>query len=116
VESRINADDDWFVGEDRLLQFRFVEGDTTGVEGWTMVLEFHPRRTDPSAIPLLAIPASGRAAATVGGEASAVATVTAEQTLTLGEGNFHFVLRRTDVGSRAVLSFGPAQLRSAVTA
>ena len=119
IESRVNADDDWFVGEDREWQFRFVEGDTSDVPDWTMELAFYPRRARDNDAALLTVTATG----VTGGftqngpvDAAAVCTVTAANTFTLGAGYFQFVLRRVDPGRRSVLAFGSAELRSAVNA
>jgi hypothetical protein len=114
VESRVDADDDWFVGEDRVWRFRFVEGDVSDVVDWSMTLAFYSRKARESDPPLLTVPAVG----IVGGggqPALAVATVTAADSASLGAGLYQFVLRRSDTGHRTVLSYGPAQLRSAVT-
>lgn len=119
VESRINADDEWFVGEDREWRFRFVAGDVDDVAEWTMQLAFYSRRARDTDPPLVVVPASGVPASAVNGvvtPAYAVAVVSAAETMTLRAGIFQFVLRRTDVGKRAVLSYGPAELRSAVSA
>lgn len=115
VESNVNADDDWFVGEDRQWQFEFVAGDTSDVVDWTMNLAFYQRRAKDTDPPLLSVPVTG----VVGGPDTpdkAVATVTAAESLQLGRGIFQFVLRRTDVGYRSVLSYGSAELRSPVSA
>ena len=119
VESRIDADDEWFVGEDRVWRFRFVSGDVEDIDEWTMQLAFYARRARDTDPPLVVVPAVGIAATASSGvvtPAYAVATVSAAETMTLRAGIFQFVLRRTDVGKRAGLSYGPAELRSAVSA
>lgn len=116
VESRIDAGDEWFVGEDRVLRFLFVEGGaTTDIASWEMVFQLFARRAQPGDVPLLEVPASGSAATTTL-PAEATVVVDGDATLAIGAGVYQFVLSRTDVGSRAVLAFGPAQIRSAVTA
>ena len=110
VETRIDADADWFVGEDRVLRFVFTDGDTDGIESWPMVFELFARRAKPGDVPLLSVPVVGIAA--VGLEpAFATCQVSGDATALLGAGVFQFVLRRTDEGNRAVLSYGPAELR-----
>lgn len=115
IESRIDAEDDWFVGEDRVLRFTFVAGDTAGVDDWTLAFELYGRRATDASDPLLTLTADGHPAV---GEAAAyvLVNVAAADTLALGPGHYQYVLRRTDDGHRSVLSFGPAELRSAVTA
>lgn len=115
VESRIDAEDDWFVGEDRVLRFTFVAGDVSDVADWTLAFQLYARRAADGDAPLLVIPATGHPA-TATEPAYALVTVAAGQTEALGAGFYQFVLRRTDPGAVTVLSFGPAQLRSAVTA
>lgn len=115
VESNVNADDEWFVGEDRQWQFEFVSGDTSDIADWPMNLAFYHRRAKDSDPPLVVVPAVG----VVGGPSApdrAVATVTAAESMQLGRGIFQFVLRRTDPGYRTVLSYGSAELRSPVSA
>lgn len=113
VESRIDDDDDWFVGEDRILRFRFTDGDTEGIENWNMLFELFASRARPGTPPLFAVPAVG-VARTLTTPALAEVTVPGDETLANGAGIFQFVLSRTDIGSRAVLGFGPASIRSAV--
>lgn len=115
VESRIDADDEWFVGEDRLFRFKFISGDTTGIAAWPMTLSFYSKRAAEGDTPLASVEFVGEPGA-LGEPAYAVARVPAEITETLGAGIFKYVLRRTDVEARAVLAFGPAELRSAVSA
>lgn len=115
VESRIDADDEWFVGEDRVLQFRFVGGDTVGIETWAMEFALYPRRGATEGAPLFTQPAVGLAAQ-VGEPAFAVVAVSGEQTQSVGAGVYQYVLRRSDEGLRQVLAYGPADLQSAVDA
>lgn len=114
VESRIDADDEWFVGEDRVIRFT-VSGDTDGIENWIMVFELFPRRAAVGDPPLMTVEAVG-IAATPTSPPLAVCTVDGDETTGVGPGLFQYVLSRTDVGARAVLGFGPAEIRSAVTA
>lgn len=113
VEDRIDAADDWFVGEDRDLRFIFADGDVEGIEDWTMVFAVYSRRAAAADLALVSINAAGVAAAD-GVAAYAAVHVTAAQSTTIGAGNFQYVLSRTDVGHNTVLSLGPAQLRSRV--
>lgn len=115
VEIRIDATDEWFVGEDRVLRFRFTSGETAGIDGWGMELALYGRRAADTDAPLLTVPVSGFPE-TVGEPAYAVAQINGDQTALLGAGIYQLVLRRTDAGERSVLSFGPAELRSAVNA
>jgi hypothetical protein len=116
VESRIDADEEWFVGEDRVLRFVFDAGsDTSTIGDWSIVFELFGRRAGALAAPLLSVAATGVAGVSdPAAPAYAEATVPGEETAVLGPGIFRFVLRRTDVGFSQVLSFGVAQLRSAV--
>jgi hypothetical protein len=111
VETRIDADDEWFVGEDRVLRFRFVEGDTTGIAGWPMEFALFARRAKPSDPPLLTAPAAGVDATDVT-PALAQVIIDGDTTALLDPGVYGFALRRTDVGARSILSFGPCELRS----
>ena len=116
VESRIDADEEWFVGEDRVLRFVFDAGsDTSTIGDWSIVFELFGRRAGALAAPLLSVAATGVAAvADPAAPSYAEATVPGEETAVLGPGIFRFVLRRTDAGFSQVLSFGVAQIRSAV--
>lgn len=115
VESRIDADDEWFVGEDRVLNFTMIQGDVTGIADWTIAFELFERRAKQTDAPVLTLPAVGHAATATTPDRVTVA-VAAIQTETLPAGVYQYVLRRTDDGARAILAFGPADLRSAVTA
>ncbi len=118
VESPINADANWFVGEDRTLRFEFEAGNVTGIETWQMVLELFAKRAKFGDPPLWASPPG----AVVGypptptSAATAVIVVPAAATFAAGPGVVQFVLRRTDPGAAAVLSYGGAHLRSVVQA
>lgn len=118
VEQRISADDGWFVGEDKTLRFS-VEGDTDGIEGWALGFRMYGKKARDTDLPLLNISSAGgpivATAAAAGRPAIVTVTVTGEQSQTLGAGVFQFVLSRTDVGARNVLSYGAAALQSAVT-
>lgn len=111
-QSRIDADDEWFVGEDRVIRFTFTRGDVSDITEWNMVLELFARRAADDAVPLVSVPATGFSS----DPAVAVAVVPAADSIALGPGVYQFVLRRRDEGSAAVLSYGPAELRSAVNA
>lgn len=111
VESRIDADEEWFVGEDRVLRFHFREGDTEGIAGWTMTFELYERRAKPTD-PAVATAAAVGVAATADEPARAVVQINGDATTTLGAGVYQFVLRRTDVGARSILAFGPVELLS----
>lgn len=113
VEVRVDADDQWFVGEDRTLRFRFVDGDTDGVETWTMLLEVFAARAPKGALPLYTEEATG-VARTITTPAYATVTVSGDKTLEHGPGIFQIVLSRTDPGNRTILAYGPAEIRSAV--
>lgn len=120
IESRIDAEDDWFVGEDRVLRFNFVDGDTAGIDTWTLEFALYARRSTDASSPLLTVVANGHAAVAASDETPAVpayalVSIAAAQSTALGPGHYQYVLRRTDTGHRSVLSFGPAELRSAVS-
>lgn len=116
VESRIDADEEWFVGEDRVLRWSFTEGDTAGIAGWPMTFELYARRAkDGDAALATATPTGVEAVAGVS-PARAVVQIDGDATLALGPGLFKYVLRRTDTGARHVLAFGPVELLSAVSA
>lgn len=113
VEGRIDADDDWFVGEDRTLRFRFVEGATDGIEGWNLLFELYASRPAKGAPPLFSETATG-IARTLTTPAYATVTVSGDKTAAAGPGQFQYVLSRLGTGTRSVLAFGPATIRSAV--
>lgn len=115
VESRIDADDEWFVGEDRVLNFTMVKGDVAGITGWTIVFELFERRAKQTDLPVRSFAAVGHDA-TAQAPARVTVLVDATQTASLPAGIYQYVLRRTDEGARAILGFGPADLRSAVNA
>lgn len=116
VESRIDADENWFVGEDKTLRFTFIEGDTDGIDTWPMALELHGRRAKAGDPPAWATSDVSGIPATDDAPAQALVTVNGDATQALGPGTVQFVLRRTDSGARAVLSYGSGTLRSAVSA
>lgn len=112
VQSRIDAEDEWFVGEDRVIRFTFDPAGTgVGFTGWEMVFELFGRRARADAEPLLTQVA---APVVIEGKPLAVVQIDGDATTDLGAGLYQFVLRRTDEGARAVLAFGPAELRTAV--
>jgi hypothetical protein len=117
VEQRISADDGWFVGEDKVLRFT-VDGDTDGIAGWGLGFRLYAARSKDDDPPRLEILSGGGAIvateATPTHPAIVTVTVTGEQTQTTGAGQFQFVLSRTDLGARNVLSFGAAAIQSAV--
>lgn len=115
VESRIDADDEWFVGEDRVLRFTFVEGDLTDLAEWAMSFTLYPRRAKLDADPLLTAPAVGYAAVP-GAPAHARVSIDGTASAALEPGIYQFVLARADVGARQILSFGPAEIRRALNA
>lgn len=111
VESRINADDEWFVGEDRVLRFTFKDA-APGIEGWMIAFELYERRAVPADAPVMTVSASAAA----GPPPVATVNVDGDLTLAVGPGIYQFVLRRIDDGSRTILAYGPAELRSVVNA
>jgi hypothetical protein len=113
VESRIDADDEWFVGEDRVLNFAMVKGDLTGFAGWSVVLELYPRRAVEGDAPVATWPGVPQPQTT---PPSVSVLIPSATTATIPPGVYQYVLRRTDTGARAILAFGPADLRSAVNA
>lgn len=113
-ESRIDADDEWFVGEDRTIRFT-VSGDTDGIENWNITFELFTRRAKPGDAPLMVVDAVG-VAATPTTLPTALVVVDGDETTAIGSGLYQYVLSRTDPGARAVLAFGPAELRTAVNA
>lgn len=121
VQSRIDADDQWFVGEDRQFRFTFTAGDTDGIETWTLALELYAGDAMPSDEALVTVAAAGHAAVegdedTPAEAAYIVATVPSAESIEIGPGHYQFVIRRTDDGQKEIFGYGPAQLRSVVTA
>lgn len=111
VESRIDANEEWFVGDDRVLRFPVVSGDTAGIASWTTELQVYARNASDADPPLLAVPGTG-VVGVAPDPAYVEASVSGDQTLALGPGIYQLVLRRTDSGSRVVLWLGPAEIRS----
>jgi hypothetical protein len=122
---RIDADEQWFVGEDRILQFDFISGDTYGIEDWTIAAELYARRAVDGDAPLATFPAVATSVVAADPEADppvlavparATVTVDGDDTTDVGPGVYQLVLRRTDTGLRTVLAYGPVELRSVVNA
>lgn len=115
VESRIDADDQWFVGEDRVFRFTLAEGNLPDLATWGVAFNLFERRAKPDAAPLLTAIGVGYApAAGVPGQVQV--TINGDDTLLLEPGLYQFVLARTDFGLRQILSYGPAELQRAINA
>lgn len=108
VESSIQADDGFFVGEDKDLRFE-VEGDVAGLSGWQVEFALYPRRTNDPAPLVVKTQSNGISR---GGTTLTVHLV-GDDTAVLAGGLYQYVLRRTDPGFRQVLAYGGVNLRDA---
>jgi hypothetical protein len=110
VEASIDADDDWFVGESKVLRFTVANG--AGISGW----ELRWRLIDRKGVVVMEKLSTAN---------EIVATDQADPPLYLADvqvasddyddspaGNYQFTLWRIDAGNEALLSYGSAVLRS----
>ena len=118
VEQNIKASNNVFVGEDKSLQFGVVNSvdSPQTMTGWA--LEFVVRSTAGATTALLTKTIAGGAIVLSNGDGTddrATVTITDDDTLALGAGEFVYALRRTDAGSEQVLAYGTFVIRQAAT-
>lgn len=121
VESPVEEADNWFTGEDKILQFtveaqnplKLVPPPIADITGWQFEWTFYRRRSTEALITKV----SAAGVTIVNGPAGLVnVIIDAANTRTLPAGSYNFVLRRTDPGMEQVLSYGGVVLRQAVLA
>lgn len=119
VESRIDADDDWFVGESKVLRFTVtVPAGTTDFTDWSVRWRLYDRKN------VLVMEKLSSANEVVLSEVTADSVTTryaavqvaADDYDAVSAGTYQHSLWRIDPGSEAVLSFGPVVIQSDVDA
>lgn len=110
-QADIAAADNWFLGEDKVLEFTVVDsaGAAVNITGWA--LEWILRSGAGERALLTKTVGSG---VTITGGAGGVCQVAIADTDTddLAAGRYWHALRRTDAGNEAVLSYGQVVLRA----
>lgn len=114
IEQNIDADDDFFIGEDKSLSFTIYQSDGStpqNITGWTISWMLKLKATDTdAAAKITKTTASGIALTT---PASGVCTVTIADTDTdaIRADTYFHELKRMDAGFETILSFGACELR-----
>lgn len=115
TKSPVKNSDNFFIGEDRVLEFTIVDASDVAVNisGWS--LEWVLRR-DPSssAATLTKTTVSGITITNGAGGVCQVAIADTD-TIDMEPGGYHHTLRRADAGFETVLAFGPFDLQQADT-
>lgn len=117
IDRDITATDDWFTGEDKQLSLTVYQGATTTpqeITGWAISFMIKRDARDADA--------SAKVTKTVGSgivlttPASGLMTITVTDTDTslLKAGNYAYEVKRTDDGSKTVLTRGTLTLRQGV--
>lgn len=118
IEANINADSDYFTGEDKSLQFTIYQSDGStaqDITGWSLSWMVKKRKTDADNAALVTKTTADGIALTT--PASGICTVTVEDTditALVGGTLYYHELKRTDAGYETVLSYGTFTLRQAV--
>ena len=116
IEAIIAETDNWFIGEDKVLEFTVFQADGVtpqNIAGWS--LEWVLRK-NKSALTEILNKSTGAATITIGGgTGKCQVLITDDDTAALVPGTYYHTLRRNDAGSDTVLSFGEAVLRHGAT-
>lgn len=110
-EWNIDQDDDWFIGEKKVLQFQIFQADGVtpqDITGWNFA--YAVKQAAREAPDLLRKASGSGIAVTVPLTGIGQITVDAADTLQITEGNYEHGLMRSDSGSEAQLLFGYAYL------
>lgn len=118
IEAAISADAEWFVGEAKVLRFTVtVPEGTTDFEDWAARWQLRNRL---DVVLIEKTTALNEIVLSEVGDTDPVRTATvqisADDYELVAAGTYQHALWRTDAGSEAVLSYGPAVLRSDLTA
>lgn len=122
IQQNIGASEDWFVGEDKTLNFEVY--DSTGaamqdIAGWSLRFRLRYQRDGDAIVFTKTTGGSGVAiSGTYNSDPAtntqrAVVTIDDTDTDNLQPGNYLFNLWRTDAGSETVLAYGLATLKAA---
>ena len=117
IEFNIDADQDFFVGEDKAIQVTVYQSDDVtaqDITGWSLSWMLKRKLSDADDAALLTKTTSSGIALTT--PASGVCTVSVADTDTdgLAPGLYYHELKRMDAGFETVLSQGRCQLRRGV--
>lgn len=115
VEAPIPISDNFFIGEDRVLEFTVVDENDAAVDITSYALEWVLRRKRGS--PSADITKTTGSGITITDGPNGVCEVAIDDTdtLTLSPEQYFHTLRRTDDGLETVLSFGDLFLQQAAT-
>lgn len=107
--ARVDAADQWRVGEDKRLIFTVYDdqGVKLNPDGWTATYRIFARRARPGDAPLASI------TGLVGAGGVITVDVPAASTADLMAGTYEHVLRRVDEGNKAVLAYDSIELGAA---
>lgn len=112
-ESPITRDDQWFKGEDKTFTFTVYQSDgvtAQNITGWTFSFDMWTGLSATYGSPTLSKTSASGIAIVSGAAGTVRVTINSADTLSLTAEMYHYVLRRADSGSRAVVAHGRAQL------
>ena len=115
VDAPIADTENWFIGEDRSLDFTVVDGDDVAVNITDYALEWVVRETPGGATASITKTTSDGITITDGPGGVCRVAIADGDTLSLAPGRYFHTLRRTDADLETVLSFGQAVLQQAAT-
>lgn len=115
VDAPIADTENWFIGEDRSLDFTVLDGDDVAVNITNYALEWVLRETPGSGTAAITKTTSDGITITDGPAGECRVAIADADTIDLSPGRYFHTLRRTDDGLETVLSFGQAVLQEAAT-
>lgn len=113
VGVNFDADDEWFVGEDKVLRITIVDeaGSAVNISGWTFAWELRLRRYHPD---VKLSKATGSGVSIFDAPTGKVdVTIAKDDTKNLKAGTYYHGLARTNAGAWDVVAEGRAVLRKA---
>ena len=115
IDAPIATADNWFIGEDRTLEFTVVDsaGTAQNITGWA--LEWVLRDAPGNATALLTKTVGDGITITDGAAGRCDVAIADTDTESLSPNLLFHTLRRTDDGLETVLAFGEALLKQAAT-
>jgi hypothetical protein len=117
IERNITADDDFFLGEDKVLTDTIYQSDGTTVQnvtGWAISFMVKKHATDADASAKITKTTGAGIVLTTPLSGLITITLTDTDTASLPADSYPYEVKRTDDGSETVLTFGRLTLRQAV--
>jgi hypothetical protein len=117
IERNITADDDFFLGEDKILVDTIYQSDGTTVQnvtGWAISFMVKKNATDADASAKITKTTGAGIVLTTPLSGLITITLTDTDTASLPADSYRYEVKRTDDGSETVLTFGRLTLRQAV--